>query len=115
MTEEQLLTLIRAEIQQVREARSPWVDMRGLAEYSGWGYNTVKRLSSRNQIPGKVRHDGKVRFHVPTFDEWLLTEHQQGPLVALPHEDRQAFDRDHGGTATGRPEPSRSRVSSDAG
>ena len=62
--------------------RNTWVTMRELAEHSGWGYNTIKRLSSRNLIPGKVRHEGKVRFHLPTFDAWLLNQHHQG-LVAL--------------------------------
>jgi hypothetical protein len=61
------------------ERRSPWVTTRELAEYSGWGESTVEKLSAANRIPGKVVHDGKVRFHLPTFDDWLLREHQTRP------------------------------------
>jgi hypothetical protein len=116
VTDEQLVALIRAEIHMLSEARSPWVDMRGLAEYSTWGYNTVKRLSSQNLIPGKVRHDGKVRFHLPTFDGWLLTEHRAGPLVALPHEEAGRASVSRGAAAASNGPASFGRkVSSDAG
>jgi hypothetical protein len=116
MTDERLVALIRAEVHMLREAQSPWVDMRGLAAYSKWGFNTVKRLSSRNLIPGKVRHDGKVRFHLPTFDDWLLTEHREGPLVALPHEGAGGGSVSHGvAAASNGIASSHRKVSSDAG
>jgi hypothetical protein len=54
------------------ERRSPWVTMRELADYLGWGLASVKRQSAIDAIPGKVRHEGKVRFHLPTVDAWLL-------------------------------------------
>jgi hypothetical protein len=56
------------------ERRSPWVTMRELADYLGWGLASVKRESARDAIPGKSRHEGKVRFHLPTVDAWLLNE-----------------------------------------
>jgi hypothetical protein len=58
-----------------RGQASPWVDMRGLAQYSGWGLGTVQKLSAADAIPGKVRHEGKVRFNTDVFDSWLLREH----------------------------------------
>jgi hypothetical protein len=115
MTDERLIAHIRAEVQMLNNARSPWVDMRGLAAYSGWGFNTVKRLSSQNLIAGKVRHDGKVRFHLPTFDDWLLTEHRAGPLVALPHEEAGGGSVSRGAAAASNGLASSHRkVSSDA-
>lgn len=64
-----------------RERTSPWATSRDLAEHSGWGLSTVEKLSAANRIPGKVVHDGKVRFHLPTFDAWLLRDHQVGPAT----------------------------------
>ena len=71
---EQLQALIRQAVTDAlsEERRSPWVTMRELADYLGWGLASVKRLSATDAIPGKVRHEGKVRFHVPTVDAWLL-------------------------------------------
>lgn len=90
MNDEEMLAAIRAAVREEldRRVEPRYVDMRGLSEYSGWGYGTVKRLSASNRIPGKRRHDGKVTFDLREFDEWLRTEHNEGPLVALPHEQR---------------------------
>jgi hypothetical protein len=80
--------------------------MRGLAEYLSWSYDKVKKLSAPNLIPGKVKHDGKVTFHLPTVDAWLQTEHAQQVLRWLPHEEREFKQSDDAaatyGVAAGR-------------
>jgi len=78
---EQVTERVASDLQRLLESekRSPWVTTKELARYSGWGESTVEKLSAANRIPGKVVHDGKVRFHLPTFDAWLLLEHHVGP------------------------------------
>lgn len=78
---EQVTERVASHLQRLLESekRSPWVTTKELARYSGWGESTVEKLSAANRIPGKVVHDGKVRFHLPTFDAWLLQVHQAGP------------------------------------
>ena len=88
LSEQRLAALIRAEVRQLAD-RPTWVDMRGLAEYLSWSYDKVKKLSARNLIEGKTRHEGKVTFHLPTVDAWLRTEYAQQALKLLPHEGRE--------------------------
>src|SRR3954470_7888286 len=82
-----LAALIRTEVRKL-SASPTWVDMRGLAVHLAWSYDKAKKLSARNLIPGKVKHEGKVTFHLPTVDEWLQAEHAQQALTLLPHEER---------------------------
>ena len=99
-SEQWLAALIRTEVRRL-SASPTWVDMRGLAVHLAWSYDKAKKLSARNLIPGKVKHEGKVAFHLPTVDEWLQAEHGQQALTLLPHEEREL--KLHGdGTATQR-------------
>lgn len=68
----QVVAAVQKQLAQgTQGAQSPYVNMRGLAAYAGWGYGTVQKMSAANLIPGKIVHGGKVSFDLRKVDPWL--------------------------------------------